>query len=535
MNMRDAESSHDAAAAARKNLLRPNRTPRQSHAADVALSYLVDHARRTSRLRQDVDGDGCGVLVNDVHSRLNPTRVAEIAEPDSVEALQALVRRARREHLKICIAGGRHAMGGQQFGAGCVLLDTRRMSGVLDFDPARARVEVGAGIQWTELINFMVEAQRGAHRQVCIRQKQTGADRLSVGGALAANIHGRGLRLKPFIYDVESFTLVDAEGTLRECSRTENRELFQLVAGGYGLFGVVASVRLRLAPRRKLERVVRVIESRKLVRAFDERTGEGYLYGDFQFKTDREAQGFMREGIFSCYRPAPADACVPEDQRELSAADWRELLFLAHTDRRRAFDVYAAHYLATSGQLYWSDTHQLGVYLDDYHRDLDERTNARVPASEMISELYVPRAALAPLLEAVRADFVRHNVELIYGTIRLIERDGESFLAWAREAYACVVFNLHVEHDAAGVEKARRDFRRLIARAVELGGSFYLTYHRWATREQVLSCYPQMPEFLRLKRRYDPSEMFESDWYRHYREMFADELAYSDSNSKRGS
>ncbi len=34
--------------------------------------------------------------------------------------------------------------------------------------------------------------------------------------------------------------------------------------------------------------------------------------------------------------------------------------------------------------------------------------------------------------------------------------------------------------------------------------------------------YPQFAEFLRLKRTYDPQERFQSDWYRHYREMFAD-------------
>ncbi|MGH9902105.1 MAG: hypothetical protein ACRD68_09880, partial [Pyrinomonadaceae bacterium] len=94
--------------------------------------------------------------------------------------------------------------------------------------------------------------------------------------------------------------------------------------------------------------------------------------------------------------------------------------------------------------------------------------------------------------------------------------------AWARERYACVVFNLHVRHSAAGIAKAQGEFRLLIDRAIQTGGSYYLTYHRWATREQVLSCYPQMPEFLRLKRRYDPAETFQSDWYRHYRAMFAD-------------
>ncbi|MDT7604302.1 MAG: hypothetical protein QOF61_2299 [Acidobacteriota bacterium] len=481
---------------------------------------------RVARQLDDAGDERPGVFVNDVHSRLNRTRVSEISEPASIEALRETVRRARRESLKVCVAGGRHAMGGQQFGADCLLVDMRRMNGVVSFDPARGVIEVGTGIQWTEMIAFMTKAQRGATRQVGIRQKQTGADNLSVGGALAANVHGRGLRLKPFIGDVESFTLVDAEGDLRECSRTQNAELFRLVAGGYGLFGIVTSVKLRLAPRRKLERVVRLADTRSLTRDFDERIRDGYLYGDFQFKTDRAAEGFLREGIFACYRSAPDEAVVSEGQKELSADDWRELLYLAHADRRRAFEVYAAHYLATSGQIYWSDTHQLSVYLDDYHRALDARLNARVPASEMITEVYVPRRALAAFLETVRTDFLRHNVELIYGTIRLIERDEESFLAWAREAFACVVFNLHVEHDAAGREKAQRDFRRLIARAVESGGSFYLTYHRWATREQVLSCYPQMPEFLRLKKRYDPSETFESDWYRHYREMFADELTH---------
>jgi FAD/FMN-containing dehydrogenase len=83
-----------------------------------------------------------------------------------------------------------------------------------------------------------------------INQKQTGADRLCIGGALAANIHSRGIHLKPIINDVESFVLVDANGNTLTCSRRENFELFRLAIGGYGLFGVIASVTLRLAPRR---------------------------------------------------------------------------------------------------------------------------------------------------------------------------------------------------------------------------------------------------------------------------------------------
>jgi hypothetical protein len=49
-----------------------------------------------------------------------------------------------------------------------------------------------------------------------------------------------------------------------------------------------------------------------------------------------------------------------------------------------------------------------------------------------------------------------------------------------------------------------------------------LTYHRYASRMQVEGCYPQFAEFLELKRKYDPEERFQSDWYRHYKTIFED-------------
>jgi hypothetical protein len=142
----------------------------------------------------------------------------------------------------------------------------------------------------------------------------------------------------------------------------------------------------------------------------------------------------------------PLRTPLPEHPRELSREDWRSLVELAHIDRRRAFQRYAEHYLATAGQVYWSDTHQLGVYLDDYHRRLDRRLRSRAPGSEVIGELFVPRAALPEFMAEAAAALRRRGVVVIYGTVRLIERDGESFLEWAREPYACVVFNLWYRH-----------------------------------------------------------------------------------------
>lgn len=410
-------------------------------------------------------------------------------------------------------------MGGQQFAAEEVLLDVRPMNRILALDTDQGIVEVESGIEWPALIAGLLERQEGSSHQWGIAQKQTGADRLTLGGALAANVHGRGLTMKPFIGDVESFLLMDASGEERRCSRTENAELFGLAVGGYGLFGVVTSLRLRLTPRQKLERVVEVRTVDGLAEAFAGRIREGYLYGDLQFAIDERSEDFLRRGVFSCYRPVPAGTPVPAAQKELSEGDWGTLLRMAHADKTRAFEAYIRHYLATSGQIYWSDTHQLSTYLDDYHRAIDAPGRPR--ATEMITEVYVPRGELAAFMEDARDRLRGEGTQVIYGTIRLIERDDESFLAWAKRPYACVIFNLHLEHSPGGLQRGEDAFRGLIDLAMRRGGSYYLTYHRWARREQVEACYPQMPAFLALKRRYDPQERFQSDWYRHYRRMFA--------------
>ncbi len=459
-------------------------------------------------------------LVNDVHSQLNPTWVKRIVETNSLSSLEQVVRAARRQRHAVCIAGGRHAMGAQQFANDAVLVDTTKLNRILNFDGETGVMEVEAGIQWSQLIAYLVARQAGQSRAWGIAQKQTGADRLSLGGALAANIHGRGLRMKPFITDVESLTMINADGKAQTCNRQENSELFRLISGGYGLFGLVYSLKLRLIPRQKVQRVVEIKTIEELMPALEKRIADGFLYGDFQFSIDEKTDDFLHRGVFSCYRPVAADTPMPSENKRLSSDNWMTLLMLAHTDRRRAFEEYARYYLSTSGQVYWSDTHQLSDYREGYHQILDQRLGASKPATEIITEIYVPRNQLAEFMREAREDFRKHHVEIIYGTIRLIEQDNESFLAWAKQPYACIIFNIHTEHSPEGLRHSAEAFRHLIDMAIRRGGSYYLTYHKYATREQVLACYPQFPEFMRLKIKYDPEEQFQSDWYRHYRRMF---------------
>jgi len=455
------------------------------------------------------------VWVNDTHSGLNRTAVSRVVEPRTVEAVARAVRQSRSEGRPLAVSGGRHAMGGQQFLSGGTLLDMRRLSRVRRFDEARGLLEVEAGIQWPDVIRAYLSRPGGMHSPWGIRQKQTGADRLTIGGAVAANIHGRGLTAPPFIGDLESLEIVTAEGEVVTCSRQQRPELFRHVVGGYGLFGVVTAASLRLTARQQVERVVEVREIDGLIERLAERIAAGALYGDFQFATDPASESFLRKGILSCYLPTGDVEPIPPRQRRLSQADWNRLIELAHRDKTRAFEEFSGFYLATSGQRYWSDTHQLNLYLESYHAALDQRLGRDTHGGEMISELYVPRDRLSAFMDDVRRDLLRHPADVIYGTIRLIEQDTESALPWAREPYACVIFNLHVDHEAAAIADAASGFVRLIDHAIAHQGSYFLTYHRFARPDQLLTCHPQLREWLTTKDQIDPHRTFQSDWYQH--------------------
>ena len=459
------------------------------------------------------------IWVNDVHSQLNRTRVRELLRPRTRDELAEIVRSASRKGLPISVSGCRHSMGGQQFATDSICIDTRALDRVISFSQKRGLIETEAGIQWPKLIRTYLDARRDSANQWGIAQKQTGADTFTLGGSLSSNVHGRGLAMKPLISNIESFTLVNADGKSVRCSRDENGELFRIAIGGYGLFGLIDRVTLRLVPRKKLRRVVEIIRSDDLTRRFEERIAQEFLYGDFQFSVDEKSPDFLQRGVFSCYQPIDEHEPIAA-KKELRDADWLDLLRLAYIDREKAFKRYGDYYLSTNGQTYWSDTNQLSAYLPNYAQKLREQIGGE-ESSLIITEIYVPRGDLPGFL-AQAADLLRSNRTIvIYGTVRLIEKDEESFLAWAKQPYACVIFNLLTLHTAAGIEASASSFRGLIDLAITRGGSYYLTYHKFARPDQVMACYPQFKQFLELKRKYDPNERFQSDWYRYYRNLFA--------------
>ena len=450
--------------------------------------------------------------VNDIHSQLNATRVSDIVTPNDTENISQIITRLSREGHTTAVSGYRHAMGGQQFRTDSCLLDLRGMNKLLHLNEEKSTATFQAGANWQDVFSALEATFDSTGAGLSFRQKQTGADNLSLGGATAVNAHGRGLNLQAFVSEIESLTVVTPSGVVKTCSRSENKDLFECVVGGYGLFGVVAEVELRLHERFKVRRVVEIIEASNLIERVEERKSCGFVYGDFQFRIDPQHPLFLRQGVFSCYEPVPVNTQISSRQAELAPEDWFKLLKLAHFDKEKAFEMYSSYYMGTNDQIYWSDKHQMSTYLDGYHIRLDSEARIAVAGSEMITEIYVPRHQISAFLERAAAELRTLNANVIYGTVRLIEPDTECLLTWARQNWACTIFNLHIDHTPAGIEAAKSQFLALIDLAVTFEGSYFLTYHSWARKDQILACHPMIPEFLKRKVDHDPQGILRSDW-----------------------
>lgn len=458
-----------------------------------------------------------GVWVNDVHSLLNPTRVTNIVTPESLEQVHDALRSAWKRERAVSVCGGRHAGGGQQFLTDRTLIDLSKLSAVRSFDPVRGTIEVESGIRWPALMGYLHRVQPDEPKWA-IHQKQGGADQLSLGGAISANVHGRCLASRPIVQDVVELKIIDEQGKLITCSRKENADRFRHAIGGYGLFGFVYSVTLQLERRQKLARHMEVCGIADAVPLLELQRDAGAWHGDFQFNVDETSDQFCDDGVCSWYSPAPDDAAVTPTPIEVSEGGFRQIVAAAHGDKRAALATYRAQLVQQEGLVDWSDDWQRGAYSPGYHTAID---GGGKPGSEILSEIYVPRDALPAFMKKAAIVLRERRADLIYGTVRLIDRDEETALPWARHPWACVIFNLHTALDAESIEANAATFRALLDAAISFGGSYYLTYHRAASPDQTLLCYPRFREFLAAKRRFDPEGRWQSDWYRHYARVFA--------------
>jgi FAD/FMN-containing dehydrogenase len=176
--------------------------------------------------------------VQDVAGLL-PTKVKEIKLGETKEQLKQWVIGAHAHGEKISIAGMQHSQGGQTYYPGAIMLDMKSYNKILSYNPKAKLITVQSGITWEDI-------QKKINPDGLALEVTQSQNIFTVGGSMSVNAHGRDISYGSLIDTIQSFHLLQADGSIIEVSRTEHPELFQLVIGGYGLFGVILDVTIKL-------------------------------------------------------------------------------------------------------------------------------------------------------------------------------------------------------------------------------------------------------------------------------------------------
>ncbi|MDR3415449.1 MAG: FAD-binding oxidoreductase [Nevskia sp.] len=124
------------------------------------------------------------------------------------------------------------------------VLSTRHLDHFLDFDRSNGHITVQAGVTLAEIIALTLP-------QGWFPAVTPGTQYVSVGGAIAADVHGKNHHVDgSFGRHLLWLRLLTAGGDIVRCGPEENAGLFAATCGGMGLTGVVLEACLRLRPVR---------------------------------------------------------------------------------------------------------------------------------------------------------------------------------------------------------------------------------------------------------------------------------------------
>ena len=119
-------------------------------------------------------------------------------------------------------------------------LQFSKFNRIIKFDKVNKTIIVEAGIKLSDLLNFTLK------HNLWIPQIP-GYPTISLGGCVAANVHGKSSdkhgTIRSQIKSIKIFHKINGWLTLSE---TENKEIFELTIGGFGLTGTIVNVELKL-------------------------------------------------------------------------------------------------------------------------------------------------------------------------------------------------------------------------------------------------------------------------------------------------
>jgi FAD/FMN-containing dehydrogenase len=373
----------------------------------------------------------------------------------------------------------------------------------MDLDTINDILTIGSGALWEDAIKYL----DNYGKSVAIMQAFSS---FSIGGSISVNGHGWQKDLPPIAESVISFTLLTHDGDVITCSRQENVALFKLVIGGYGLFGVILDIKLKVVQNIALQyKYVRLSPKNYLTyykKYVSNNPNVNLVFGRLRISDKL----FLEEATLNFFEKVEGDIPVLEYKK---STETQRLVFRGSVDseygKRLRWDLETGMNKVSKKQIY--SRNQL---LND-HVSLIE--NKDITSTDLLQEYFIPEKNFNQFINDIKPILKKSKIDLLNITIRGVQQDNDSYLAYAQEDVFGFVFLFNQKK----TDEQERDMKILTNHLVDIAlknnGTFYLPYRLHIDKSKIRKSYPNADSFFQLKRKYDPDEIFNNKFYEYYK------------------
>lgn len=379
---------------------------------------------------------------------------------------------------------------------------------ILKFDEQKKVITVQSGVTWADIQSYI--NPYGLALKVSQSQNI-----FTVGGSMSVNVHGRDIRNHTLIETVESFRLLNAQGKVFNVSRNENSELFNLVIGGYGLFGVILDVTLQLTHDELYQ-----VKTESIT--YDEYSS--YFTKNVLQKNDVKMH-LARISV------APDSYLTEMYVTDYSTADDQSQLGNYTTLKRESIIAIPKFFLGLSrtnecGEIVFWDTQKKyseridGTYIsrnnvmrsDSLFMDYNSANK-----TEVLQEYFVPVNQYSAFIDDLRNTLIdEKEFNMLNITVRYVGKNEEAVMSYATDDMFALVMLINQGTSEESIETTGRVIRNMIDVTLKHDGTYYLPYYHYPTKEQLKEAYPRSEEFFGMKEKYDPDERFMNLFYEEY-------------------
>lgn len=447
-----------------------------------------------------------------------------VAYAENVAMCRETVEYCLRNRLNVCLRGGGYSYGDAILNDDNVILDISGMDNILDFDPGMARITVEPGVRLIDIFRNVL------HHRLALASVPSEST-ITVAGAIGTNVNGKdGWRMGNFGDQVVSLKLMLASGEIIEVSRDENADVFRAVVGGLGLLGVIlqATLALRTIPSPFLEirrtPVVNVDDLLQHLAEVEENCDFAVAWIDTCVRGSKlgravvHATSWVASDATTLQLKEQVDASLYRLESRLRQArnlsPFTEVIVTAMLQMQkisvRLFNSFYFHYSRLRHRLHTADNVESFLrYNFDASFIIPSATAVCGPRGYTIQLTFPRTDAHAAISEIIH--LCQDSPCLPPKLILRLHRQDDHLISFSEDGYS---LNLELHPKPRHVQRMNLFVEQLIERVIAHGGKVHLAKDHVLNRDQFTRLFPQFTEFMEMKRRLDPGELFQSDMYR---------------------